>query len=196
MKEEIIETSLSRFLKYGIRKMTIQTLVSPLGISTKTVYKYFRDKEDLLKECLKLHYSRVLDSTFSLTGQYPNAVVALLSTWNMALDTDFGVNKVFYHDINHYYPALQDEILKSHGEKISSVFVNLVKEGIEKGYFLADLQPRIILESFTILYTSITRSGQFKKFRLSPKALANQTILVYLRGICTQKGLKHLTTFQ
>jgi AcrR family transcriptional regulator len=196
MKEEILETSLARFLKYGIRKMTIQTLVSPLGISTKTVYKYFRDKEDLLKECLKLHYSRMLDSTFLPAGRYPNAVVALLSTWNLALDTDFGVNRVFYHDINHYYPALQDEILKAQGKKIFGIFVDLVKEGMDYGFFRSDLQPRIIIESFTVLYTSITRSGQFQKFKISPKDLANQTILVFLRGICTEKGLKELTSFK
>ena len=59
MKEQIIETSLQQFLKYGIKKMTVQKLIEPMGISTKTVYKYFSDKEDLLRHCLLEHYSKL-----------------------------------------------------------------------------------------------------------------------------------------
>jgi len=50
MKKEILQTSLKQFLKHGIRQMSIQKLVEPLGISTKTVYKYFKNKEELLEE--------------------------------------------------------------------------------------------------------------------------------------------------
>jgi len=51
MKSEIIETSLQQFLTHGIRKMTVKEIIAPLGISTKTVYKYFANKEALLEEC-------------------------------------------------------------------------------------------------------------------------------------------------
>ena len=58
MKEEILQTSLKQFLKHGIREMSIQKLVEPMGISTKTVYKYFKNKEELLEEALHLHYAQ------------------------------------------------------------------------------------------------------------------------------------------
>ena len=56
MKFEILQTSLEQFLKQGICKMSVQTLVQPLNISIKTVYKYFDNKEELQKEAL-LFYS-------------------------------------------------------------------------------------------------------------------------------------------
>ncbi|MEO6731986.1 MAG: TetR/AcrR family transcriptional regulator, partial [Ferruginibacter sp.] len=58
MKEEIIQTSLKQFLKHGIREMSIQKLIEPLGISTKTVYKYFKNKEELLEEALNLYHAQ------------------------------------------------------------------------------------------------------------------------------------------
>src|SRR5689334_18277748 len=76
MREEILDTSLQRFLKFGIRKMTIQKLVEPLGISTKTVYKYFSDKEALLKECLAVHYARLLEGITEMED-HANAVQAM-----------------------------------------------------------------------------------------------------------------------
>ena len=87
MKEEIISTSLRQFLKHGIRKMTVQKLVAPIGISTKTVYKYFDDKEDLLNHCLVKHYSE-LAKDFNMAGSNP--VITILSLWHQAMELDFG----------------------------------------------------------------------------------------------------------
>src|ERR1700759_276931 len=111
MKDEILNISLQRFLKFGIRKMTIQKLVAPLRISTKTVYKYFSNKEDLLKECLIIHYTRLLEGIPGMESQ-ADPVQAMQTLWQKAVDTDFGTNHLFYHDLNYYYPELQDEILQ------------------------------------------------------------------------------------
>ena len=54
MKRKILQTSLEQFLKYGIRKMSVQKLVEPLPISTKTVYKHSKNKEDLGKEPFRI----------------------------------------------------------------------------------------------------------------------------------------------
>jgi len=174
--------------------MTVQKLVAPLGISTKTVYKYFSNKEDLLRECLSVHYSRLFKHTYISGDQFPNPAIALENLWQKAFQIDFGVNRIFYHDLNHYYPELQDEILKKHGGKIEATIVKLIKEGIDKGYFLKDLQPRLIFEAMTVIYRSLTRTEDFKKFRVNPKDLVRQTVHIYLRGICTSKGLNELTS--
>jgi AcrR family transcriptional regulator len=192
MKQDIINISLAGFLKNGIRKMTVQKLVTPIGISTKTVYKWFDDKEALLKECLIHHYASLLKDFLSRRELYPNAVAALDDIWKQAIETDFGVNKVFYHDLNYYYPALQDLIIRKYDDKISTSVIKLIQWGMDEGYFRKDLQPEIIFETMKVLYSSLTRSDQFRKFRLDPRALAKQTIHIYIRGICTNRGLKEL----
>jgi AcrR family transcriptional regulator len=189
MREEILDTSLQRFLKFGIRKMTIQKLVAPLGISTKTVYKYFSDKEALLKECLAIHYARLLEGITDMENQ-ANAVQAIQNLWQKAVDIDFGTNHLFYQDLNYYYPELQDEILQKYRKKISAALIMILHKGTEEGLFRKDLNGPVILETMTVLYSSLTRTNQFKKFRMQPHDLAQQTIMVYLRGICTEKGLK------
>jgi AcrR family transcriptional regulator len=194
MKQEIIRTSLEGFLKKGIREMTIQKLVAPLCISTKTVYKYFSNKEDVLRECLAVHYSGLLSQALAIVELCPNATLALEQVWKQAIQTDFGVNRVFYYDLNHYYPALQDEILKKHGGKIEKTLLKLIRDGMTEGYFRKELDPQIVFEAMTVMYRSLTRTDDFRKFRNTAESLASQTILVYLRGICTEKGLKELTT--
>jgi len=190
VKEEIIETSLQQFLRHGIRKMTVQKLIAPMGISTKTVYKYFNDKEDLLKHCLVKHYSE-LAKDFDITGS-SNPVIAIFKLWHNAMELDFGVNHIFYHDLNYYYPRLQDSILHRFFKKRFSKLGELMEKGVKQGYFRNDIVPAMIPEVTSALYSSITRTDQFKKYKLTPGVLMQNTIEAYLRGVCTEKGLKEL----
>jgi AcrR family transcriptional regulator len=192
LKDEIIETSLQQFLKHGIRKMTVQKLVEPLGISTKTVYKYFNDKEELLKHCLVKHYSGLAEG-FDIGDSNP--VITVLNLWHKAMELDFGVNHVFYHDLNYYYPQLQDAILNRFFKKKFSKLDVLMENGIKQGYFRNGILPAMIPEVTSALYSSITRTGQFKKYKLSPTVLMQNTIEAYLRGICTEKGLRDINNY-
>jgi hypothetical protein len=136
----------------------------------------------------------MLKQTYITGGQYPNPAIALETLWKKAFQIDFGVNRIFYYDLNHYYPELQDEILKKHGGKIETVIIKLIKKGMNEGYFLQNLHPRLIFEAMTVIYRSLTRTEDFKNFRSHPENLVRQTVHIYLRGICTDKGLKELTT--
>lgn len=192
MKDQIIEVSLQQFLKHGIRKMTVQKLIEPMGISTKTVYKYFSDKEDLLKHCLVKHYSELAKGFDLLSQEEQNPVIKIFKLWYTAMQLDFGVNHIFYQDLNYYYPQLQDAVLHKFFKKKFSEFGKFVGMGIKQGYFRDDIEPAIIPEVISILYSGITRTNQLKKYKLTPIALMQNTIEAYLRGICTDKGLKEL----
>src|SRR3954454_18438505 len=109
MKEEILQTALKQFLKYGIREMSIQKLVEPMGISTKTVYKYFKNKEELLEEALQLHYAQQFQ-TLEERIEDQKVVPLLLDIWYLAFEREYKVTNAFYQDLNYYYPELERKI--------------------------------------------------------------------------------------
>jgi len=195
MKEEILAISLKQFLKYGIRKMTIKKLVAPLGISTKTVYKYFSNKEDLLKQCLNLHYGKLTAEFVLLKEMEENPVIALFQTWQRATQVDFGANHIFYHDLNYYFPKLQDDILEKQYKKYNNWFEEIITAGVSQGYLRKDIIPKVAIESIRVIYTAITRTPSYNKFKLAPATLIQNTIEVFLRGLCTDKGLKFIQQY-
>ena len=86
--------------------MTIQKLVEPMGISTKTVYKYFANKEDLLKECISLQYARLFEKFAVIQNDKSSPIVKIFGMLHEGIKTDFGSNHIFYYDLNYYYPQL------------------------------------------------------------------------------------------
>ncbi|HEY4324543.1 MAG TPA: TetR/AcrR family transcriptional regulator [Mucilaginibacter sp.] len=190
MKEQIVETSLKLFLADGIKSNTMQKLATTMGISTKTMYKFFVDKEALLEECLKVHYHSIDKTLMHLTIGAPNYVVSIWNVYAKVLELDFGINRAFYHDLNYYYPELQDKVMRLDISNATNIMTRIIKHGMEEGYFLSYLQPLVVLEALTVLYTSITRGDVYKNSGLKPDDLFAHTIVIYLRGICTEKGLK------
>jgi AcrR family transcriptional regulator len=190
MKDQIIETSLKQFRAEGIRSNTMQKLASVMGISTKTMYKFFTDKQELLEECLKLHYKAAEKEFRDFIDRAPNQVVLLWNLYSKAIELDFGVNQAFYRDLNHYYPELQDKMIVQNIAQVTEAFTGLIQQGIDNGYFLAHLRASIVREALTVLYTSVTRTDVYNKWDVTPEDLMNHTVFIYLRGICTPKGLE------
>lgn len=195
-KDRIIEVSLKQFLEHGIKQMTIQKLIEPLGLSTKTVYKYFADKEDLLKQCLFLHYTELAERFTLLEKTVSNPVAGILLFYYELFNIDFGINHTFYYDLNFYYPQLQDLIIENFSSKGRDKLNNIIVEGLEEGFFIRDIKLDIFLETMMVLYTSITRNNKLKELNYLPNVLMENTLVAYIRGICTEKGLISMNDFK
>jgi AcrR family transcriptional regulator len=191
MKSEILETALKQFLRYGIREMSIQKLVAPLGISTKTVYKYFENKEELLEEALLLYYAQQYQVLESLPADQ-NVVHVFFDIWYTGVDLEYKVNKVFFQDLNYYYPELEMRVERMISKKFWKKFIQLIQRGIEEGVFKEDILPEVVLEGISVLYIAIVRKEQFKSFHITAFNILLNTIAIYIRGFCTQKGIQEL----
>lgn len=191
MKKEILETALKQFLKYGIREMSIQKLVAPLGISTKTVYKYFKNKEELLENALHLFHAQQYQLLANLSED-EKAVPLFFNIWHSAIEMTYKVNKVFFQDLHYYYPELGKKIEIAVSNKYKKKFIQIVQNGIGEGVFEETIIPEVVVDSILILYAAIVREEAFKKFRISICDILSNTIVLYIKGICTLKGMREL----
>lgn len=191
IKDGILQTALDQFLKFGIREMSIKKIVEPMGISTKTVYKYFKNKEELLEEALNLHYLQQYQMLENLASAQ-NAVTLMLDVWHTAIGRAYNVNNLFYRDLHYYYPELEHKTETAVGRKFGLQFQNLITKGIEEGVFRADIHPGVTMEGIYVLYNAIARSELFDRYGASPREIMANTLVGYIRGFCTEKGAVYL----
>ena len=139
-RNDILNSCLKYFLQHGIRKMSNEKLVSLLGISTKTVYKHFKNKEKLLEAVLHLYH----DQKYELLQNLPtghDAVCLLFDIWRMALETEPNSGKMFFQDLGYYYPKLSRKVELSISKKFSGKFIEIIEQGIEEGVIRDDINP-------------------------------------------------------
>ena len=179
--------------------MSIQKLVAPLGISTKTVYKYFKNKEELLEKALHLYYTHQYQLLEEMTADH-KAIPLFLDIWYIAFEKAYKVTNTFHQDLKYYYPELDNKIQAGVGEKFAGQFNKIIQKGIDEGVFREGIYPKVIMETIYVLYEATTRTDRFKPFRVSAVDVLLHTIVTYIRGFCTSKGIaeleEHIQAFQ
>ena len=191
MKEEILQKSLTLFLKHGIKEMSNQKLVDWLGISTKTIYKYFQNKEGLLEEALYLYHNTEYEKLLKLSNEQ-NAACHFFEIWQIAVEMEYQINQSFYKDLEYYYPDLARKVEKVIGPKFEQHFLQVINRAVAQGAFRSDILPEVALRSVFVLHRASVASEFFTKLGLSTLDLLLQTTGNYIRGLCTPEGLKAL----
>lgn len=189
MKDEILQASLNLCLRYGIRQMSIQKLVESLNISTKTVYKYFKNKEELLEAVLYRYHGEQYQMLENLPAG-ENAACIFFTIWQIAMNNEYQINKDFYEDLHEYYPELEQTVNGVIGQKFEQFFLSVIHKAMDEGTFRDDILPDVALRSVLVLHRAAVRTEAFNRFDLSAPALMIHTTGQYIRGLCTPGGLQ------
>ncbi len=199
MRKQILQKAFDQFMKYGIRDMSVQKLVASLGISTKTMYRYYKNKEELLEEVLKLYYARQYRLLEDLEADQ-KVVSLFIDIWYTAIEREYSVNNIFFHDLHYYYPELDRKLETSIGLEFWKRFEQIIQKGIREGVFRDGIHPELALEGLGVLYNAVGRTEKYERFHQPPFEIFLNSIALYIRGLCTQKGLQefdaHIATLK
>lgn len=191
LKERIIATATEAFTSNGIKSITMDDIANRLGISKRTLYEVFADKESLLKACIlkvQTERDRYLQGVYE---QSHNVLEVILAVFQKSIEIFHSTNKRFFEDMKKYpkvYAMMRDR-RNSDSEKTMSFF----KSGVEQGIFRADINFAIVnllvREQFDLLLnTEICKEYPFIE-------VYESIMFTYIRGIATKKGAQVLEEF-
>ena len=103
-KDKIIHQSLILFLKKGVKQVNMDEVASNLGISKKTLYIHFNNKQDLVHQCFKWHTKMFEEMVNNSNSQVQNAIDGLF-----AIDEGVSLmmkktNPYLLGELKRYYP--------------------------------------------------------------------------------------------
>ena len=191
MEDRILNTALEQFLQNGIKGMSIAKLAGHLKISSKTFYKYYKNKEELLEAALRYYHDQQYLKVKKLVESYPPHI-AFYEIWKMAFLTEFNINKAFFQDVSHYYPELGTKVNDTINTRFEDLVLELLTDGIKEGCFRKELVPTVVLIGIFVFYAAIITNQQFKGHSISHNDILENTIFAYVKGLCTKEGLIQL----
>ncbi|MDC7179420.1 TetR/AcrR family transcriptional regulator, partial [Bacteroides cellulosilyticus] len=131
LRERIIDTALNSFATHGIKSITMDDIAAALGISKRTLYEVFSDKETLLMECL-LKAQREGDAYVKdVYEKASNVLEVLLKLYQRSIEKFHNTNKKFFEDIKKY-PKVYAELMKRRNRD-SEETIAFFKLGIQQG---------------------------------------------------------------
>ena len=191
LRERIIDTAVEAFSAHGIKSITMDDIAAALGISKRTLYEVFSDKESLLKECIlkaQADRDKYLQKVFE---QSHNVLEVILAVFQKSIEMFHKTNKRFFEDIKKYPKAYA--LMTNRHNQDSEETVNFFKEGVKQGIFRDDVNFAIInllvREQIDVLMnTDICKEYSFLE-------VYESIMFTFLRGISTEQGAHELEAF-
>jgi AcrR family transcriptional regulator len=194
VKDRIIESAGVLFTENGIKGITMDDLAQHLGMSKRTIYEYFQDKNELVNECI-LHFEHLRDKkTKEIFETSENMFEALLKLYQQSLINMQNINKNFFYDIKKYFPEINKRHLQRKEEKVKKT-AQFFKEGIELGLIRKDLNVEVLSALAEEINLFLFDSDSFLLRKFSFFDIHKTLFLTFLRGIATDKGLSIIDTF-
>ena len=185
LRERIIEKAMQDFSKHGIRAVKMDTLAKELGISKRTMYEIFEDKESLLFEGIKVYGERKREYMHSYAEEGHDVIDIIMEAYHMKVEEVRAVNPDFYLDLMKY-PRLAQH-MKEAQQKSREGFLAFMKRGVDDGYFRPDVNYELVPHIFEALGQYILTNSLVQQY--SVEELFSNCFLIALRGFCTDKGL-------
>jgi AcrR family transcriptional regulator len=195
VKERIIEEASELFARTGVRSTTMDDIARQLGISKRTIYENFKDKETLLIACIDVFQKKNREQTEKVFTEADNVVHAIMAWLQMGAEPAAQRQINVVTDIHKYYPQVFKEHLSNINTYKYSNVKRVVQRGIDEGVFRREINPEIIAYAICKHDNSVTLNDRFlEKFSLAD--IFENMLITFLRGICTQTGVEIIEKYK
>ncbi|MCF3943672.1 TetR/AcrR family transcriptional regulator [Oceanobacillus alkalisoli] len=144
-KNNILEASLSLFLKNGISKVSVSEIAKVADVSQVTIYNYFESKDNLIGEVYRYYVHQVWEEYLRLFNSkipFPEKVKTMIFDKTLVANQ---INEEFLEYFMKNYMQEDSYIMKFYTETALPQFLELIAEGKEQGYIDKSISDEAIM---------------------------------------------------
>jgi AcrR family transcriptional regulator len=186
----IIDGAAELFRIYGIRAVTMDMIASQLGISKRTIYERFGDKDEMLFAVLNSMLIKQKEKIDSIIESSPDIISAIFTLLNLGRDHAASMNPVIGSDLRKYHSKVLIRIKEKCDNPDYEGALKIILKGKEQGLFRKDIDDGIVSRFFTELKTVIGDNKVFPADEFVHRDLIKNVVINYVRGIATSDGIK------
>ena len=192
VEKDIMECALAMFSKYGIRSVTMDDVARELGMSKKTIYKYFENKADLVHKSIRARFEEIQKALIEIHLRTTNAIDELMEVDEVIGSVMRNQNPSLRYQLQKYYPETHREVFEGRHE----LFNTMVQENIESGKRDGLYRKEASTEIISFLYCAKMETMPEDELQLfenhSMPFVMHQALEYHIRGLATEKGLRYL----
>lgn len=190
---EILEAVTELFGQYGVKNLTMDEISRHLGISKKTLYQYFKDKKELVHQCLTHRISNNQERYKEAMKNCSNAIDCLMMMNKMVSEELGQIQPMVIFELKRYYPEAF-EVLSCHkGQFIYGCIEENIKWGMEEGLYRDNLDPAFISDLYIHMVDFLITLNPSNSPDYSLSRLHRELIRYHIRGIASLKGIEYLS---
>lgn len=197
LEGKILDVAYRHFLQKGYRQTTMDDIAQDLGMSKKTLYKYFPGKLELLASCFEILKTKMTAKVEAiLDNRHLSFPLKLKSSLTVIATHLAPINPDLFEDLREHAPEIWSAMTDYINESAYLRFARLIEQGIAQGL----VNSRINISLIVMLYAAAVQSlldpkfySQFpdpiqKGIKIPPSDIYDQAISIIYNGILTEEA--------
>lgn len=195
-QERIVNKAHELFMRYGIRSVSMDEVANHLGISKKTIYQFYADKDALVEDVIDIEIKANQCECILHKQKSENAIQEIFMAVDMMLEVVSKINPTVLFDLEKYHP----KAFKKHNEFKNNFLYTIIKENLDwgkaEGLYREELKTDI-LARFRLASIFLVFNPEF--FPLGKHSLPGVITEItdnFLNGLVSAKGLKLIQKYK
>jgi TetR/AcrR family transcriptional regulator, cholesterol catabolism regulator len=195
-RERIIDGASQLFRMYGIRAVTMDSIASHLGMSKRTIYEIFADKDELLMGVLKWMTEKQKELVIKVLDNSENAIEAIFKLLEVNRDHFQEMSPAFQADLKRFH----QEVLMNKDNKCEMPDYRntqvVMERGIKEKLFRKDINADLANRCLDSLAKSILNNDLYPYDQFTRRDVIKNTMINYMKGISTPEGIELINKFE
>ena len=195
-KERILKKADELFNRYGIRSVSMDDIAAQLGMSKKTLYQYYVDKDELVTGV----FSAIMEDNKLRCGEgrkaSENALHEVFLSFDRVQDMFANMNPAVLYDMEKYHPDCFKKFKEHKNGFMYQMLKSNIERGVQEGLYREDIDIDI-LTRYRIYSIMLAFDPEiFPNNRSHLVHIEQQLLEVFLNGIATTKGQKLIQKYK
>jgi AcrR family transcriptional regulator len=196
LAENIMVKSYELFKRYGIRSVTMDEIAVQCGMSKKTVYQAFEDKDSLVSAIME-HNIKMAESNCGKAQHHSeNAIHEIFLSLDWVREMFEGVNPILLFDLRKYHSSVFKKLEDHKRGFLTDIFRKNFQRGIEEGLYRPDIRIDILVPLRIHTMTLVYEYDLFPTNKYSLYDIDREISLHEIYGVATAKGVKLIERYK
>lgn len=189
IKLNIIEKANTLFRIYGFRGVTVDDICKECGISKKTIYNYYSDKQSLANETIKYHYNNLHKEIKEIIDLSDNSIETFFKISSHFRETLNDTTPLFVHDLKKFHPDLYNNHQDYKENLFEKSLQKVLVKGKSEGFIRDDINDTIVSKLRIEMIEIGFNQDVFPLKKYNYRDIQLISFDLFLRGIVTTDGL-------
>lgn len=144
MRDKILKVADELFIKYGVKNITMDDIAKGLSISKKTIYQFFKDKNEIVKEFTLNQCTSRRDDFEDIPARAKNSIEALVMVSKCIGENVLTLNPLLLMEVQKFYGEAWQIFLDFKEHTFYKSLERTIIRGIKEGYIRKEIDPEII----------------------------------------------------
>ena len=196
MQDRILNKARELMFQTGVKHVTMDDLANQLGISKKTIYQYFKDKDALVSSVVEFELANHALLCNQSTQAADNAVHEIFLLMSVIQEMFNRMNPLALFEIEKYYPLAFEKIKNHKDDYIFSMISANLEKGIAEGLYRKDVDVTILsryrLETSLIPFNiHVFHPSKFDMLKVNLQIIEH-----FVYGVATLEGHKLMDNYK